>query len=277
MLSLVFADQSVVSSSTALAGARTGDLILYASAPPPSPAQQHLVKRGSTSSKSKLRDTTRRRSTESNAGAADEDDDSNNVPTIGPAKAIEAARAGALSCTALLAMLMPAIAFSGGEREPLQPVDSVGIVVEKPNGGETSMLIYDSTKTLILLPLSKLVNRPACLRPLLFIGEASTPSINGTPTSVVRRQALHKFLHSAVDDLCRHRLSHETLENVVHSQTQLAAHLLFSAGIIDVSPREFCSPRNGAVDVEALFGAESLHLDQALTQEYAYGNQIWLA
>ncbi len=266
MLSFIYGDQSVMSKSAVVASARTGDLILYASAPP-----APLVKRASMASKlvSSSKNINRRRSAELTSTT---DDDGIDVPTIGLTKDL-----GSLSCTALLAMMMPAIACSGGERESLRPVDCIGVVIENAGDSEASVLIFDTTRMLILLPLSAIINRPACLRPLMFVGETATVSASGVPISIMKRQALHNFLRSAVEDLCNDRLSTTTIEKLVQSQIHLAAHLLYTTGVIGVPPDQFCAPRNGVVDVEALVGADALYLGQALPRDYAYGNPIWLS
>lgn len=263
MLSFVYADQSPLSKQAVIASARTGDLIMYASAPTPA-STPPLAKRNSKTANQRRREQ---------PGDA-------MVPTIG--QTLEKARSlSSLSCTSLLAMLMPAIAFSGGEREASCELDCVGVVVEKPNGDEASLLIYDVNRTLTLLPLSKVVNRPACMRPLLLV--AADDGGNGA-TVTARRHALHKFLRTTIDDLCGDRLPPTTHERVMQSQLYLAAYLLFTAGVVGVPPHEFCAPRElrrGSADsgatVEYLFGAETLHLDQAMTRDYAYGNQIWLS
>lgn len=259
MLAFVYADRSVLSKSAALLSARTGDLILYAAAPPP--------KRPSPATADR-----RRRSREF---VADED---YYVPTVGATPPELAA--GHLSCTSLLAMLMPAIALSDGEREASRDVDCVGVVVEKPASDESCVLIYDANRRLILLPLSCIINRPACLRPLLLVGDGKSSNAHAAS----RRQALHKFLARSVDDLCADRLSTVTHERTMQSQTYLAAHLLYAAGVLAVPPHEFCAPRelahregDGVQDAAFLFGAETLHLDMSVTRDYAYGNPIWLS
>jgi len=262
MLSFIYADQSTLSKHAVLAGARTGDLILYAGAPTSAVARRH-------SSSPKQKACARGR--QSREASTDE----LFVPTIG--QTAEVTRAS-MSCTSLLAMLMPAIAFSGGERETLAELDCVGIVIERPNGEEACMLIYDVDRTLILLSLSKIVNRPACLRPLLLLASESGGS---GVAAAARRVALHRFLRTTIDDLCSDRISTALHERVLQSQPYLAAHLLHSAGVITVSAQEFCTVRlNGPMtgsDIEQLFGADAPHLDMAMTRDFAYGNQIWLS
>ena len=262
MFSFLYADQSVMSKAAVIASARTGDLILYAGAP--TPIRTRSASPNVTSSKH----LARRKSNELSSSI-----DESIVPTIGPTQ-LSKLQAASLSCSSLLAMLAPAIAFAGGgERESSACVDCVGVVVETPSGGEAGVLIYDAAGTLFVHPLSNIVNRPACLRPLMILSDADTNN------SVLKRQALHKFLRAAVEDLCSGRLSSATHAQVAQSQIALAAHLLFAAGVLAQPPHEFCAPRGvGAIaDVAHLFGADALHLDAALTRDYAYAHQIWMS
>jgi hypothetical protein len=189
------------------------------------------------------------------------------VPTIGQCSETAKRKMSFLS---LLSMSIPAIACTGGERETLAELDCVGVVVEKPNG-DTGILIYDSHHTLTMQPLAGLTNRPACLRPLMIVNENSN----------ARRMMLHRLLQTTVNDLCLDRLSATTQERAIQSQCFLAAFLLFTAGILHVPAQDFCSTRQfmwtAGTETEQLFGAEALYLDNKLTRDYAYGNQIWLS
>jgi len=270
MLSFLYADRSVLSKAAVMASARTGDLILYAGAPATPKSSSSTIKTRSASPQTTSSKHIARRKSNEPLSAIDD----GGVPTIGPTQLAEL-QSGSLSCTALLAMMVPAIAFAGGgERESSVSVDCVGVVVERPSGEEAGVLIYDALGTLIVHPLSKIVNRPACLRPLMILNDSESSTTN----SVLRRQQLHSFLRSAIDDLCNGRLSGATQAQITQSQSALAAHLLYAAGVLAQPPHEFCTPRGpGAIDdVEHLFGADALHLDMALTRDYAYAHQIWL-
>ena len=241
----MYADRAPMSGRALVASARTGDLVLYTRAPTPPSSPPPSLRHGRR--KEKQIETT--------------------VPTIGAVQQ----ETSWFSLSKLLAMLPAAIACSEGVRETTQHLDCVGVVVESAPGTEACVLIYDSDNTLIMLPLSAVVNRPLCLRPLL------TSRINNDKQALALRQAVHTRLKHAVDDLCKERVSPSVLAETLNSQCYLVAYLLARAGVIAPTPSEFRAYSPTPDDAEQAFGAEASLLDVNLKAEFAYGNQIWFS
>jgi len=247
----MFADRSPMSSHAVLAGARTGDVVLYAGA----------QIRPSSATNTPQPTRKRERSIPTVFGANSKSKENDNVTVT-----------GCFSLSAFLSMLPPAIACSDGARDASVSMDCVAIVVESNDDDEPNLLIYDSDDVLVTLPLSCLTNRPACLRPLL-----TARSSGSEKHALAQRQAVHRLLKAAVDDICCDRLMKSTQTETMQSQTYLAGYLLWRAGVLAPNPAEFRAYSTTPNDAEIMFGAEASILDVNLKQEYAYGNQIWLS
>jgi hypothetical protein len=249
MFSFVFGDLSPLPRDAVCASARTGDLILYASSPAP-------IAVPSNASQTRLK----KKKKESPRPDALHIDIRETRTIVAP-----------FSFGALFTMLPAAIWSADGVRESSVNLDRVAVVIESRGQTEADVLIYNSENVLTLLPLSALLDRPACLRPLM------TEQIGNDKVSQTRRQLIHRLLTEAVRDLTMGRAPPTTIERTKSSSAFLATYLLFFSNIITQSPSKFCDTDDANIDdISYLFGADTLYVDNVLVRDYAYGNQIWM-
>lgn len=166
-----------------------------------------------------------------------------------------------------------AVACSDGVRETPVDFDTVAVVIEREDDSTPELLVASNSGELFLVPLGSLAMRGgACMRALF------TEQAGNDKQCVQRRRSIRTLLINAASDLssCDSQLTGVDRQRINASPAYLTAYLLYRAGIVTLAPEHYCGKFDD--DIDYLFGSDSQHLDDALTQpnEFGYGHQVWV-